>query len=81
MLDGLLIAIGFPQAAVQDLCGRVMDLLPAVETAALAQGTHRVGEGVVDIVEPRTGGNPLVVWCPKVVGLVGDRSIGILEKP
>mmetsp|Transcript_36009 Transcript_36009/g.58973 ORF Transcript_36009/g.58973 Transcript_36009/m.58973 type:complete len:447 (-) Transcript_36009:98-1438(-) len=48
---GLLIAIGFPQAAVQDLRGRVMDLLPAVETAALAQGTHRVGEGVVDIVE------------------------------
>ena len=70
----LLIAIGLPQAAVQDLRGRVMDLFPAVETAALAQGAHGVGEGVVNIMEPRQKSRPWqrggrrfrVCWYPVI---------------
>ena len=47
----LLIAIWLPQATVQDFGCCVMYLLPAVETATLAQRAHCIGEGVVDIVE------------------------------
>ena len=37
---------------MQHLGRRVVDLLPAVEAAALAQRAHGVGEGVVHVMEP-----------------------------
>ena len=48
----LLISVGLPEATVQHLSRRVVDLLPAVEAAALAQRAHSVGEGVVHVMEP-----------------------------
>ena len=36
---------------MQHLCRCVMDLLPAMEAATLAQRAHCVGEGMVDIME------------------------------
>ena len=50
----LLISVGFPEATMQHLGSRVVDLLPAVEAAALAQRAHGVGEGVVHVMEPTT---------------------------
>ena len=45
----LLITIGLPEAAVQNLGRRVVHLLPAVEAAALAQRANCVGERMMDL--------------------------------
>ena len=58
---------------MQDLRGRVMDLFPAVETAALAQGAHGVGEGVVNIMEPRQGRQGS---RPSQRGVAGSEFVG-----
>mmetsp|Transcript_43292 Transcript_43292/g.103175 ORF Transcript_43292/g.103175 Transcript_43292/m.103175 type:complete len:100 (-) Transcript_43292:140-439(-) len=47
----LFVAVRLPQAAMKNLRCGVVNFLPAMETAALAQGAHSIRERVVDIME------------------------------
>ena len=45
----LLVAVGLPQATVQNLRRSIMHLLPAMEAATLAQRADGIGERMMDL--------------------------------
>ena len=48
---GLLISVGLPQAAVQNLNAGIMNFLPSVEASTLTQSAQCVREGMMDIMK------------------------------
>ena len=47
----VVLRLGQEKPTAQDLHSRIVDLLPPVKAAPLAQGAHSVGEGMVKIME------------------------------
>ena len=81
---GLLISVGLPQAAVQNLNACIMNLLPSVEASTLTQSAQCIGEGMMDIMKqhfipamlpPHSQGHEVVQDRPVATGIAGQEFV------